>query len=175
MQLSGKLSSRPPVVASTAGYSPRRLFYASDRASGQRYLIDTGAAVSVVPARKEDISSGNPGPPLMAANGARIRTFGTRTLSLQLKSRFYEWKFIIAEVTQPLLGADFLCHYGLLVDVRNKLLLDLDSLTSLDLHTTDNNIPALSNLEIDNPFSSPLRFSRSCHYNIFIQKSETWS
>ena len=156
MQLSGKLSSRPPVVASTAGYSPRRLFYATDRASGQRYLIDTGAAVSVVPARKEDISSGKPGPPLMAANGARIRTFGTRTLSLQLKSRFYEWKFIIAEVTQPLLGADFLCHYGLLVDVRNKLLLDLDSLTSLDLDTTDNNIPALSNLEIDNPFSSLL-------------------
>ena len=62
----------------------------------------------------------------------------------------------MAEVTQPLLGADFFCHFGLLVDVRNEQLLDLDSLTSLDLQAANDTDPVLSSLSIEGPFSSLL-------------------
>jgi hypothetical protein len=36
---------------------------------------------------------------------------------------------MVADVTQPLIGADFLSHFGLLVDYRNDRL--LDGITSL--------------------------------------------
>jgi hypothetical protein len=32
--------------------------------------------------------------------------------------------FILPDVTQPLIGADFLSHFGLLVDCKRKRLLD---------------------------------------------------
>ena len=74
---------------------------------------------------------------------------------MHLHDRRYAWDFIIADVTQPLLGADFLCHYGLLVDVRHKRLLDVHSYTSLDLQTADDAAPVLSNVT-DGPFSALL-------------------
>jgi hypothetical protein len=41
----------------------------------------------------------------------------------------FTWRLIVADVTQPLIGADFLTHFALLVDCRNKRL--LDNVTSL--------------------------------------------
>jgi hypothetical protein len=34
--------------------------------------------------------------------------------------RDFTWRFIIADVTQPIIGADFLSHYGLFVNLRKK-------------------------------------------------------
>ena len=142
-------------MATAVGPSSRRLFYVSDRTSGHRYLVDTGAAVSVVPARHSDKQPSQVGPSLAAANGAPIASYGTRSISLHLHDRRYTWDFIIADVTQPLLGADFLCHYGLLVDVRRERLLDVHSYTSLDLQAADDATPVLSNVT-DGPFSGLL-------------------
>ena len=36
----------------------------------------------------------------------------------------YKWNFLVADVRTPLLGADFLSHHNLLVDVRNQRLLN---------------------------------------------------
>eukprot|EP00795_Rhopilema_esculentum_P017874 gene17874-biopygen608 len=41
------------------------------------------------------------------------------------------WIFIIADIPTPILGADFLAHYGLKVDVRNRTL--IDTTTSLSI------------------------------------------
>ncbi|GBN77859.1 hypothetical protein AVEN_86914-1 [Araneus ventricosus] len=62
---------------------------------------------------------------LYAANGTKINTFGTKliTLNLGLKRKF-QWPFILASVSKPILGADFLEHYSLLVDMKPKKLLD---------------------------------------------------
>lgn len=62
---------------------------------------------------------------LFAANGSRIKTFGEKRLNLNLSlRREFQWNFIIADVDQPIIGADFLKHYGLLVDVKNNKLID---------------------------------------------------
>ncbi|XP_041786236.1 uncharacterized protein K02A2.6-like [Anopheles merus] len=96
-----------------------------DRRTNQRYLIDTGADVSVLP------KPANYTPPtpstmrLFAANGTPIMVFGEslRTLDFSLRRRFV-WNFIIADVSSAIIGADFLRHYHLLVDLRQRCLVD---------------------------------------------------
>jgi hypothetical protein len=63
-------------------------------------------------------------------NNTPIPTFGTRSLTLNLGlRRNFRWVFVVAETSTPILGADFLRHFGLLVDLKyNKL---TDSTTSL--------------------------------------------
>jgi cleavage and polyadenylation specificity factor subunit 1 len=96
----------------------------SDVHTGRRFLVDTGAEVSVFPATAADASTRSPGSPLYAANGTPIRTFGTRSLTLDLGEKCYTWPFVIAGVSRPLIGADFLKHHGLLVDLPRRRLLD---------------------------------------------------
>lgn len=44
-------------------------------------------------------------------------------LELNLR-RSFKWKFVIADVSTPILGADFFYHHNLLVDLRNRRLID---------------------------------------------------
>ena len=64
--------------------------------------------------------------PLVAANNTTITTYGTskRIVDAGLK-REYAWTFIIADIKQPIIGADFLIHYSLLVDLNNRCLRDM--------------------------------------------------
>lgn len=45
------------------------------------------------------------------------------TLNLGLR-RDFSWRFVIAHVTMPIIGAEFLEVYGLIVDLRSKRLID---------------------------------------------------
>ena len=64
--------------------------------------------------------------PLVTANNTTIITYGTskRVIDVGLK-RDYTWNFIVADVQQPIIGADFLIHYSLLVDLRSRCLRDM--------------------------------------------------
>lgn len=100
--------------------------YIKDRATRTRFLIDTGADVSIIPvsACKRQASKTST-LRLYAANGTPIATYGTATLQVNLGlRRDFTWKFIIADVTQPIIGADFLRAFNLLVDLRNARVLD---------------------------------------------------
>ena len=54
---------------------------------------------------------------LLVANGSTIAAFGSRFLPLRIGKQQFSWSFTVAEVTQPILGADFLCAHSLMVDV----------------------------------------------------------
>ena len=102
----GKQGSQAVKAAITPGSSIAlgRLLFIRDPATTLSYLIDTGAAVSVIPPRVSD----KPSPPsvvqLQAANGTPIRTFGERSLSLTLGlRRNFTWTFVVADVTSPIL------------------------------------------------------------------------
>ena len=41
-------------------------------------------------------------------------------MSFSLEKKQYSWNFIVAAVSHPLIGADFLIKYGILVDEREK-------------------------------------------------------
>ena len=45
----GKRAGRPSTATNVVGLLPSRLFYVTDCASGLRFLVDTGAEVSVIP------------------------------------------------------------------------------------------------------------------------------
>ena len=111
------------VATSAAGQTPSRLFYVSDRSSGIRFLVDTGAEVSVIPPTCTDRRNQQRHFSLQAVNNTNIATYGARSLSHDLGlHRTFRWVFVIADVKQPLLGADFIRHFGLLVDVRQNTL-----------------------------------------------------
>jgi hypothetical protein len=54
---------------------------------------------------------------LCAANGTTIHTYEWVPLSLNFSlRRDFTWQFVVADVTRPNIGVDFLSHFGLLVD-----------------------------------------------------------
>ena len=114
-----------------SGEKSSRLFHVRDKQSGYNFLIDTGVEVSVVPptpAEKGNKHSYS----LQAVNKSKIATFGEKSLTLNIGlKRCFRWVFIIADVPIPIIGADFLKHYALVVDVRNRRL--IDSITDLSV------------------------------------------
>uniref|UniRef100_V5GXG5 Retrovirus-related Pol polyprotein n=1 Tax=Anoplophora glabripennis TaxID=217634 RepID=V5GXG5_ANOGL len=53
-----------------------------------------------------------------------------KKVSLCLKGNF-PYVFTIADVTKPIIGADFLAKFGLLVDIKNKKLIDTETPLSI--------------------------------------------
>ncbi|XP_064470029.1 uncharacterized protein LOC135384773 [Ornithodoros turicata] len=113
------------MAAGDPGPTPSRLFTIRDRIAGYRLLVDTGAEFSVIPASAADRRRSHSGSNLQAANGTAIKTYGLRSLTLDLGlRRTFRWVFVIADVTQPILGADFLAFFNLAVNVRHRRLCD---------------------------------------------------
>ena len=109
------------------------LLYAWDKLSGRRFLVDTGAEVSVLPATGLDTRTNPTGSSLKAANGSTITTYGVRTTKLHFGTHQYKWDFTVADVSRPLLGADFLRANSLLVDLHGKRLVHTETYHSTPL------------------------------------------
>ena len=111
-------------------------------------MIDTGAAVSVLPKSCANGISDADSLPLVAANNSTINTYGNckRVVDVGLK-RKYPWTFIVADVQQPIIGADFLIHYNLLVDLRSRCLRDMR--TGLAIAASLSSIKPLSLNRVD--------------------------
>lgn len=102
----------------------RRLFV-TDCSNCRKYLVGTGADFSVLPRNFFNKLKIPDSYKLFAANGTAIATFGYFTSSVDLGlRRNFTWSFLIADVAKPILGADFLNEFGLLVDIKNKQLID---------------------------------------------------
>ncbi|XP_056106413.1 uncharacterized protein LOC130084911 [Rhinichthys klamathensis goyatoka] len=125
----GKSQGRRSLAAMGAGRDCKLLFI-TDTLSGRRLLVDSGAQRSILPAKPVDTMAGGHGPPMDAANGTPIRTYGTRYVEVCFGGRRFGWDFVMAAVSTSLLGADFLCAYRLLVDVTNHRLIDALSFAS---------------------------------------------
>ena len=89
------------VVTEIPKLSPSRLLYVVDKRNKCNYLIDTGAAVSVLPRSCANGTVDADSLLLVAANNSTITTYGTskRIVDVGLK-REYLWTFIIADVKQ---------------------------------------------------------------------------
>ena len=109
------------LVAQVTGRSQSRLLYVWDRHAGHKFLVDTGAQVSVFPASAQD-RRGQKTEPLVAANGSQIDTFGKRTISFDLGFRKFQWSFVLANVNRPMLGADFFCSPSEINAIKGSIL-----------------------------------------------------
>ena len=96
-----------------------------DHYSKTQFLVDTGADLWVFPRSRARGRLYKDDYVLYAANGTHIATYGTINLRLNLLlRREFVWSFVVADVAGPIIGVDFLSHYNLLVDSRNKRLID---------------------------------------------------
>lgn len=116
-----------------------------DQLSNKTFLVDTGADVSVLPLTSRSVGVKPTAIKLYAANGQPIKVMGEKriTLSLGLK-RTFEWSFLVADVTSPIVGADFLRFYDLLIDLRRNRLID----NNTSGHPTPLNFSQLSAVEV---------------------------
>lgn len=117
-----------------------------------RYLIDTGADISVLPRSVLFYAVRSHGVPLQlklfAANGTPIKTYGEKHTVVDLGlCRSFSWRFLVADVTMAILGADFLERYQLLVDLSNKRLIDTSTGLHLPGRINKSNVPTISTID----------------------------
>lgn len=130
-------------TASATGPELNRLFHVTDRTTKVQYLIDTGAEVSIIPPSLEDRRHRQQTQPLQAVNGSPIKTYGQKSLTLDIGlRRVFRWVFLIADVRVAIIGADFLRNFALIVDVKRRLL--LDSTTHLSIQGVLSKAPSLN-------------------------------
>lgn len=125
-----------------------------DNESGLNFLVDTGADISIIPRSCVTGVGSTPSSfKLYAANRTTINTYGQKLLSLKLKlRRNFSWNFTVADVSRCILGADFLVHYGLLVDLKNKRLIDeKTNLSSIGIVSYEE-YSSVSTVSADTPF-----------------------
>ncbi|GFT16325.1 transposon Tf2-11 polyprotein [Trichonephila clavipes] len=119
-----------------------------DRKSGQKFLIDSGSEICVIPPSPTMNKSPQSNFSLFAANNTKIPAYGMvrKELNLDLR-RPSIWTFIIADVSSPIIGADFLKHFNLIIDLKKKRLVDVE--TSLFTSCVFSNIVQPSILTVD--------------------------
>ncbi|GFW68687.1 retrovirus-related Pol polyprotein from transposon 17.6 [Trichonephila clavipes] len=99
--------------------SSRHQRYSSDRRRSRGR--DSGSEICVIPPSPTMNKSPQSNFSLFAANNTKIPAYGMvrKELNLGLRRPFI-WTFIIADVSSPIIGADFLKHFNLLIDLKKK-------------------------------------------------------
>jgi hypothetical protein len=92
---------------------------------GRAFLVDKGAKFLLLPAVVSDKRTSGTGsiPTLVAAKGSAIKVYGKRTQPLNLGGQRSEGEFIVANIRQVILGADFFQASELLVDMAGERLI----------------------------------------------------
>lgn len=145
-------------AAAHRGYFKSRRLLITDPLTKYRFLIDTGADLSVLPNRYFGCLKRDTGWHLSAANGTIINTFGSKLLEVNLGlRRSYTHSFILASTDIPIIGADFLSKFNLLVDLKNRRL--IDGMTNLSVQGLINKTltPSPRHFSIDSDYGSLLK------------------
>lgn len=102
--------------------------------------------MSLIPVTKEQKQSINPVQSnLFAANKTPINIYGIEVISLNLNlRREFMWAFIIADINVPIIGADFLHNFDLMVDIKNAQLVDNTTKLSAVCEIHQTTVPSVS-------------------------------
>ena len=103
------------------------LTHVYDLRSGQNFLIDTGAEISVLKPTLQDKCNATIDRELDAANGSRIATCNKSMILKFHPNKKFRWTFIVADVAHNILGIDFIKHFGLSLDFGSNALLNSDN------------------------------------------------
>ena len=111
--------SRNSQMKAQIAHRSQPLFH--DLCFNMRFLLDTGAEISMIPPCRYYKPYYDP-QDLIAANGTPIRIFGTKKLNIDVGARYtLRWTFKVADVSLPIIGTDFMRHFGLGIDVVNNI------------------------------------------------------
>ena len=86
------------------------------------FLVDTGSEITLIPSRfiKTKLDPNNE--TVFAANKSVLHIEGTILLTFFINNHRFTWRCYVADIVNPILGADFLHHFQLTVDVANRRL-----------------------------------------------------
>lgn len=158
LQLSTGKRSGLKLTATSASPSKVSRLFVTDRVTRTQFLVDTGADLCVFPRRLVQGRPNKQAYELAAANGSSIATYGSITLNLDLGlRRDFTWSFVIADVSKPIIGADFLAKYELLVDVRNQRLLDQVTNLTITGKRSDDRIVSIKTVTGTSPYHKLLQ------------------
>ncbi len=97
------------------GHAPSsqcRLIFLTDELTNDRYLVDTGATLSIVPC---NLTSSPSGPLLKGADGKPISSWGFIQKTVQFQGKLFASTFLQATVAGPILGIDILRKFKITV------------------------------------------------------------
>lgn len=95
----------------------------------------------------------------LPANGSTISVYLKATIKVNLHlRRAFEWSLLVADVSQPILGADFFTHYNLCVNLKDRKLHGPLTGISTPTSTTKGSSTLLSTIAANNRHASLLKF-----------------
>ena len=126
----------PKSSAGTAGVNAvsgqdGSLLHVIDSIRKETWLVDGGALLSIIPPTPSQRRRGPNSTQLRAANGTPIDCFGTKTRTIRIGPQDFTFNFIIADVSQRIIGADFLAEFYLAPNHRDGVLLNLNNFDTL--------------------------------------------
>ncbi len=105
----------PPAIYTSPSPSWADLIFLKDSVSHTNYLVDTGAAISLVPFNSSLAATG---PAIVNANGSAIPSWNFVRKQLKFGKQSFVHRILQAKVSQPILGLDFLSRHGISVDCK---------------------------------------------------------
>jgi hypothetical protein len=120
MYLGGKQVGRPGAQLASTSPPGTPLIYLRDSVTSNMFLADSGSALSVLPHYSDKPPSG---PPLLAANGDSIPAWGYIWRQVCLGGHKFTFNFVLAHVSYPILGLDFLKAHKLIIDAEQSSVL----------------------------------------------------
>ncbi|XP_044574071.1 uncharacterized protein LOC123258266 [Drosophila ananassae] len=119
----------------------------NENSSKTQFFINTGAGISGMPPCR--ISKTMLTPKLLfTANGTKIQTYGEKRITLSLG--FFISTFLLADVKCAIIGADFIQHFDLLVDMKRRKHIDRAMLHEL---TCQRKINAILSYDTSNQYA----------------------
>ena len=107
------------------------LLHVTDSRRNEKWLVDGGALLSIVPPTAHQMALGPTGDQLRAANGSPISCYGSVFRTLSIGGENFPFEFTVAAVSQRILGADFLANFYLAPNHRDAELLNLQDFSTL--------------------------------------------
>ena len=142
-------------MAAVGDEDKRNTLSIGDVTTGSRFLVDSGAEVSVYPLSRAILGNKytfniNNSPKLIAANGSAIKSYGATEIVLNFGGQCFTHRFLFADVNRPILGADFFKKHDLLIDLAGRRLISSDC---VQFPLSESNKPlTLAGLSITNEF-----------------------
>ncbi|UYV62609.1 hypothetical protein LAZ67_2001306, partial [Cordylochernes scorpioides] len=151
---SGKLQPADRVATnSSAGIQDCRdlRLFVTDKNTRLRFLVNSGDDISIIPPKDKNRMPSSDYK-LYAANGTEIVTYGTKVRNLDIGlRRQFQWPFVIANTNRAIIGRDFLNNFGLVIDLKNKCL--IDGITNLSIRGVIQSISDMGNISTLNSSS----------------------
>jgi hypothetical protein len=141
-----------PAIYTSPSPSGAALIFLKDSVSHTNYLVDTGAAISLIPFNSSLAATG---PAIVNANGSAIPSWNYVRKQLKIGKHAFVHSFLQAKVLQPVLGLDFLSRQGISVDCKASRVIFPQPKPLPVFATTPSPPPPSAQLPVTPPLSSP--------------------